>query len=155
MLNLYFRVIQSFMARLQRRSRILDSLASPAAVRSICAALRAGLPDLIPSGEKHLSRLLYAAHHAQRRPAISTKRGRPSPWRREDLLLAASHLRAILERETSGRVSLSSFVTCYLRVLSFPLDIADALSVGEINMQEAAQLARLCTSSDISLTVFT
>lgn len=56
---------------------------------------------------------------------------------------AASHLRDILERETLGRVSLSSFVGQYLQVLNFPVDVTDALQRGEINLHEAAQLARL------------
>jgi hypothetical protein len=59
------------------------------------------------------------------------------------LLSVASQMRAILERETSGRVSFSSFVDHYLRVLDFPSDVQDALSRTEINLFEAEQLARL------------
>jgi hypothetical protein len=59
------------------------------------------------------------------------------------LLKAASTLRGILERETNGRVSLSSFIGQYLQVLHFPADVTDSLSSGDINLQEAAQLARL------------
>jgi hypothetical protein len=40
-------------------------------------------------------------------------------------------------------VSLSSFIAHYLPVLHFPADVTDPLSSGEINLQEAAQLARL------------
>ena len=40
-------------------------------------------------------------------------------------------------------MSLSSFIGQYLQVLDFPTDVADALSTGDINLQEAAQLARL------------
>ncbi|HEX8686225.1 MAG TPA: hypothetical protein VF654_06970, partial [Pyrinomonadaceae bacterium] len=66
------------------------------------------MPEVIPNSEKHLIRFLYAVRHVERRPATETKRGRPSRWKREDLVSAASHLRAILARETAGRVSLNS-----------------------------------------------
>jgi len=101
------------------------------------------MPDLIPSSEKHLLRFLYAVRHIERRPATDTKRGRPSRWPREMLLEAAAQLRAILERETSGRVSLNSFTGQYLPLLQFPSDVTDALSSGRINLQEATQLTRL------------
>lgn len=93
--------------------------------------------------ESQLVRFLYAMRHVERRPATDTRRGHPSRWRREDLVGAAGHLRSILGRETSGRVSLSSFIGQYLLILDFPADVQDALSNGEINLQEAAQLARL------------
>lgn len=101
------------------------------------------MPDLIPSSEKQLLRFLYAVRHVERRPATDTKRGRPPRWPRERLLEAAAHLRAVLERETSGRVSLNSFLGQYLPVLDFPDDVSSALDRGEINLNEAAQLARL------------
>lgn len=56
---------------------------------------------------------------------------------------AAGQLRGILQRETSGRVSLGSFIGQYLPILRFPADVVDALTSGQINLQEAAQLARL------------
>jgi hypothetical protein len=59
------------------------------------------------------------------------------------LLNVASHMRTILERETSGRVSFASFVDHYLRILDFPPDVLDALMRNEINLFEAEQLARL------------
>ena len=88
-------------------------------------------------------RFLYAVRHVERRPATDTLRGRPSRWPREKLTEAASILRGLLERETSGRVSVSSFIGQYLPLLQFPSDVTDALSSGHINLQEAAQLARL------------
>src|SRR5215210_6501080 len=127
----------------RRRQRTIDPLASPEAVRSICENLRARLPDLIPTSEKQLIRFLYAVRHVERRPATDTLRGRPSRWPREKLTEAASVLRGILERETRGRVSVNSFIGQYLPLLQFPSDVTDALSSGLINLQEAAQLARL------------
>jgi hypothetical protein len=56
---------------------------------------------------------------------------------------AASQLRGILERETSGRVSLNSFIGQYVPILNYPSDVAQTLNKGEINLHEAAQLARL------------
>jgi hypothetical protein len=56
---------------------------------------------------------------------------------------AASQLRSLLERETSGRVSLNSFIGQYLPVIEFPSDVTDALCSGRINLQEASQLSRL------------
>lgn len=127
----------------RRRARETDPLATPESVRSICQLLSERMPDIIPSSEKHLMRFLYAVRHIERRPATDTKRGRPSRWPREKLTEAASQLRGILERETSGRVSLSSFIGQYLPLLQFPSDVMDALNSGQINLQEAAQLARL------------
>jgi hypothetical protein len=127
----------------RRRHRTPDPLASPDAVRFICSQLRARLPESIPASEKQLSRFLFAVRHIERRPATNTQRGRPSRWPREKLIEAASQLRAVLERETSGRVSLSSFIGQYLPILEFPTDVVEALSSGQINLQEASQLSRL------------
>jgi hypothetical protein len=101
------------------------------------------MPGVIPSSERQLIRFLYAVRHVERRPATNTKRGRPSRWRRKDLLSAAGHLRAILQRETRGRVSLNSFTGQYLLILDFPPEVQEALTDGRVNLQESAQLARL------------
>jgi hypothetical protein len=77
---------------------------------------------------------------------------------REKLMEAASQLRGILERETSGRVSVNSFIGQYLPLLKFPHDVTEALSKEEINLHEATQLARLtparlgCTPAKALLT---
>src|SRR4028118_1556196 len=127
----------------RRRRRQLDTLALPEAVRTICGQLRERMPDIIPASEKQLSRFLFAVRHVERRPATDTKRGRPSRWPREKLVEAAGLLRSILERETSSRVSLNSFLGQYLPILKFPSDVTDALSKGSINLHEATQLSRL------------
>jgi hypothetical protein len=87
--------------------------------------------------------MLRAARHIQRYSASDTKRGRPSHWKREDLLKVSTSLNNILERETSSHLSLASFVDHYVRLLDFPADVLAALSRGEINLFEAAQLARV------------
>ena len=133
------------MSATRRRHRHLDPLASPEAVRALCQQLHGRHPDFIPKAEKQLVLFLYAVRHIERRPATDTNRGRPSRFRREELVKAASTLRSILGRETGGRVSLASFIGQYLQVLHFPADITDALSSGQINLQEASHLARLTT----------
>lgn len=87
--------------------------------------------------------MLEAVRNIERRPASDTKRGRPSRWPREHLLEVARQLRDILVRETSGRISLQSFIGQHLRVLHFPADVQTSLASGDINLQEAAELARL------------
>ena len=87
--------------------------------------------------------MLRATRHIQRYSASDTKRGRPSHWKREDLLKVSTSLHDILECETSSHISIASFVDHYLRLLDFPADVLAALSRGEINLFEAAQLARV------------
>lgn len=127
----------------RRRRREPDPLATPEAVRAICQSLRERMPDTIPSSEKHLLRFLFSVRHVERRPATNTNRGRPARWPREKLVEAAGQLRGLLQRETSGRIDLNSFIAQYLPILGFPSDVLDALTSGQINLQEAAQLARL------------
>jgi hypothetical protein len=127
----------------RRRQRTTDPLAHPDAVRAVLALLRERLPEIIPTGEKQIIRLLNAVRNIERRPATDTNRGRPSRWGRKDLHHVASQLRLILSRETRGRVSLNSFVGLYIRVLDFPKDVTSHLIAGDITLFEAAQLARL------------
>lgn len=127
----------------RRRKRQSDPLASPEAVKSVFARLRALLPGVIPHSDKDLIRMLRAARHIQRYSASDTKRGRPSHWKREDLIRVAASLRDILERETSSHISIASFVDHYLRLLDFPADLIEALNKGQINLFEGAQLARI------------
>lgn len=142
----------------RRRQRRPDPLARPEAVRAVCEELRSHMSGVISNSERQLVKFLYAVRHVERRPTSDTKRGRPSRWRREDLVRAAAHLRAILDRETQGRVSLNSFLGQYLPILDFPPDVRDALSDGRLNLQEAVQLARLtsgrlaCTEAEARLT---
>jgi hypothetical protein len=101
------------------------------------------LPEIIPQRNKDLIRMLRAARHIQRYSATDTKRGRPSHFQREELLKVSTSLSDILEHETSSHISVASFVDHYLRILQFPADVLAALGRGEINLFEAAQLARL------------
>jgi hypothetical protein len=87
--------------------------------------------------------MLESVRHYGRSPAESGKRGRPRRWPREEVALVARKLKAVLVRETGGRVSQSSFVSLYMPLLRYPADIAAALTQGEINIREATYLARL------------
>ena len=127
----------------RRRQRRPDPIATPSGVRDICDQLRVRCPEIIPASDKKFLSMLNAVRHIERYSATDTQSGRPSKWSRQDLLEVGRHLRAILERETSGRVSLSSFVGLYLRILHFPADLQLALQRGDINLQEAMFLARL------------
>jgi hypothetical protein len=126
-----------------RRQRKADPLASQESVRSIINQLRAALPETSPRVDKDLVRMLRAVRHIHRYPATDTKRGRPSRWKREELLKVGTQLSAILEHETTSHISLSSFIDHYLRLLYFPADVLQALSAGDINLFEAEQLARV------------
>lgn len=127
----------------RRRARKADALASHGAVSDILNQVRTALPDIIPRKDKDLVRMLRAVRHIQRYPATDTKRGRPSRWRREDLLQLATCLSGILDRETSSSISVASFIDHYLRVLDFPSDVIESLTSHNINLFEAEQLARL------------
>jgi len=121
--------------------------------RAIVADAHAGLAvtidigdryDIHPPNKQELARrLARAARHVERYSATDTRRGRPSRWPREDLVRVGLTLADLLRRETSGRMSLASFVDHYLRILDFPADVLEALSGGSVNLFEAEQLARI------------
>ena len=127
----------------RRRARSPSPISSPESVRDVLRQLRERCAGLVPASDKQLLQMLESVRNIERRPATDTKRGRPARWSRETLLEVARNLRAILERETGGRISLSSFVGQRLPLLRFPEDVQAALISGDINLQEAAQLARL------------
>jgi hypothetical protein len=126
-----------------RRPRKPDPLASAEGVRSVLEQLRSALPEIIPTTDKELIKMLRSVRHVSRYRATDTRRGRPGRWKRQVLLRVGSRLSAILERETSSQISISSFVDHYLRLLEFPAEVLEALSSGEINLFEAEQLARI------------
>src|ERR687884_1633972 len=127
----------------RRRKRQADPFASPNWVRSVFDQLKATFPLLSPLKEKDMVKLARAVRHVERYSATDTRRGRPSRWPREDLVRVGLTLSDLLRRETSGRMSLASFVDHYLRILDFPADVLEALSGGSVNLFEAEQLARI------------
>jgi hypothetical protein len=70
----------------RRRQRKPDPLAHPDAIRSVFESLRGLLPGIIPLSEKQLIKMLNAVRNVERRPASDTLRGRPSRWKRTDLI---------------------------------------------------------------------
>ncbi|HKQ06952.1 MAG TPA: hypothetical protein VJ464_17615 [Blastocatellia bacterium] len=88
-------------------------------------------------------KLARAVRHVERYSASDTRRGRPSRWPREEVVKVGSKLAEILDRETSGRTSIATFVDHYLRLLDFPADVLEALNSGRVNLFEAEQLARI------------
>src|SRR5215213_4599145 len=130
----------------RRRKRRPDPFASVDWVRSIFASLKAAFPLLSSCKEKDLVKLARAIRHVERYSATDTRRGRPSRWPREDIVKVGLKLTQILDRETSGRISVATFVDHHLRILDFPSDMLASLSKGEVNLFEAEQLARVTAS---------
>lgn len=131
------------MSASRRRTRRKDPLASPEAIRRVLGRLRDQLPDILPKGEGQLVKLLESVRHFERRPIVKEGRGRPRRWPRESVAVVSQKLGKLLQRETGGRLSLSSFVSLYLPILRYPTDVRGSLSSGEVNIREAAYLARL------------
>jgi len=126
-----------------RRPRKLDPLANLSAVRSVCDELQKRCPDIVPKTDKKLFSLLAAVKHINQYSSTQSPAGRPSAWKREELLIVSSHIKSILQQKTNGRVSLSSFIGVYLRILNLSNDILKALEEGKITLQEAIILSRL------------
>jgi hypothetical protein len=131
----------------RRRTRRKDLLASPVAVRRILDQLRYRCPKVLPSAERQVIKMLESVRHYEIRPDVDGSRGRPRRWPLEDVVRVAEKLRDILQRKTEGRISPSSFVSLYLPILRYPVDVTDALSKGQINIREAAYIARLTPES--------
>lgn len=131
------------MRKSRRRSRHADPLASPEAVRRILAQLSRQCPKILPRSERQVVKMLESVRHYEARPVVNESRGRPRRWPREDVAEVAEKLRSILDRKTDGRVSLSSFVSLYLRILRYPPDVTAALKERTINLRESTYLARL------------
>jgi hypothetical protein len=127
----------------RRRTRRKDPLASPEAVRRILAQLGRHCPKVLPRAERQVVKMLESVRHYENRPNVDESRGRPRRWPRNDVAKVAKKLRDILDRKTEGRLSTSSFVSLYLPILRYPLDVTNALRKGEINIREAGYLAGL------------
>ncbi len=93
--------------------------------------------------DRKLRKLLLAVRHQETYPATDTKRGRPADFDRALLQDASRQLKAILTRETGGRISLQTFIGHYLPILDWPADVVAALERGDLSRLEAAQVARI------------
>jgi hypothetical protein len=134
----------------RRRSRISDSLANPEAVVHVFELLRMRLPSIIPPMNKELRRMLNSVRHINSYPVTDNSRGRPLRYPRQDLLKVSSALNAILKKEARS-ISIKTFVDHYIPILDYPEDVKSSLASGQINLFEAAQLARL-TPEALNLT---
>ena len=101
------------------------------------AVYPAGAPD------EDFKRLLYAAQYHDRFPAKESKSGRRARFDDTFLFNSAGKIKAVLERETNGRITLSRFVSTYLPILGYPHDLQTALDAYLINLEEARILARI------------
>jgi hypothetical protein len=66
-------------------------------------------PALYGFNERKLRRLLLAVRHFETYPATDTNRGRPGKFDPRLVEETCRRLKAILERETSGRISVQTF----------------------------------------------
>ena len=126
----------------RRRVRTADPLSSAEGVRDVLDQLRRRLPTIVPSEETDTIRLLRATKHNFCKPSTKSKRGRRSKWQQTDLVRVESVLLSILAEKKPG-TGLVSFVDYYLRILSFPIDVENALREGKLNLFEAQQLSRV------------
>lgn len=128
---------------MRRRKRGTDPLASVSEIRQALDELRERIPDLVPSSEESLLKMMNAIRHVERRAAGHSKSGRPGHFPREHLLDVSRHLKAVLTRRYRERISLNTFIAFCLPILSYPPDLVSALEKGEITRLEASILARL------------
>jgi hypothetical protein len=128
---------------MRRRQRQNDNLASLAAVQATLAELKKRCPSLSAFNDRKLRKFLLAIRHLETYPATDTKRGRPADFDRDLLEDASRHLKAILERETGGRISIQTFVGHYLPILDWPEDVVAALERRDLSRLEAVQVARI------------
>lgn len=127
----------------RRRERQSEPLAHRESVKSVLEELRRELAGVVPAGQKQLMSMLRAAGQLERGRRRLGAGQRKSRWQVEDLARVTATLRRILQRETSGRIGVRSFIEHYLQILAMPEDVVEALESGKLNLFEAEQLARL------------
>jgi hypothetical protein len=130
----------------RRRSRKVDRLATVNGVRAVLNELQEQFPKLYLQTDQQLFSLLNAVRHSGRSSSQNYQKGRPANWDRETLQKVSQSLTSILAQHSQNRVSLNSFVCLYLRILHFPAEIQTELALGNLNLQEATQLARLTST---------
>ena len=98
-----------------------------------------------PAGaaDADFKKLLYAVQYRERFPAKVSKSGRRAKFDDVFLFNSAGKIKAVLDKETNGQISLSRFVSTYLSILDYPHDLQMALSNYLINLEEARILARI------------
>lgn len=88
-------------------------------------------------------KLLYAIQYSERYPEKESNSGRRARFDATFLFNTSMKIKAILQNETGGRISLPRFTTTYLPIPNYPHDIQTALNNHRINLEEARILARI------------
>lgn len=88
-------------------------------------------------------KLLYAVQYNERHPAKESKSGRRAAFDATFLFNASLKIKAVLQNQTDGRISLLRFITTYLPIPNYPHDIQKALDDYKINLEEARILSRI------------
>lgn len=112
-------------------------------MRGVLSELQRLCPSLSTFPPRKLRKLLLAVRHQETYSATETRRGRPAHFDLDLMRETGRQLKAILERETRGRISLQTFVGHYLPILDWPENVANALIRGDLSRLEAAEVARL------------
>ena len=93
--------------------------------------------------DQQFKKLLFAIQYYERHPLNESKTGRRAAFGDTFLFNSSVKIKAVLESETGGKISLLRFVSAYLPMLGFPGDILKALDDSRINLEEARILARI------------
>lgn len=93
--------------------------------------------------DEDFKKLLFAVQYYERYPAKESKSGRRKKFDDSFLFNSALKIKAVLQKETGGRISLLRFVSTYLPLLDYPSDLQTALDKFQINLEEARILARI------------
>jgi hypothetical protein len=93
--------------------------------------------------DEDFRKLLYAIQYAERHPEKESNSGRRARFDATFLFNSSLKIKAVLQNETGGRISLLRFITTYLPIPNYPHDIQTALNAHKINLEEARILARI------------
>lgn len=98
-----------------------------------------------PNGTTYeeFKKLLFAVQYAERHPSKNSKSGRRKKFDDTFLFNSSLKIKAVLQNETGGRISLLRFVSTYLPIMNYPSDLQTALDKFKINLEEARILARV------------
>lgn len=97
--------------------------------------------------DEDFRKLLYAIQYAERHPLKESKSGRRARFDETFLFNSALKIKAVLQNETAGRISLLRFITTYLPIPNYSHDVQKALDDYKINLEEAHILARINRTS--------
>lgn len=98
-----------------------------------------------PKGEsdEKFKKLLFAIQYYERHPLKESKSGRRAAFDDTFLFNSAAKIKAVLESETNGQISLLRFISTYMPMMDYPSDLLKALNDYRINLEEARILARI------------